>query len=174
MATTLTMSSTRAAAGEVVDRAWQGPGMIGPIGLRARQALHQLVADVARLQVGEDQDVGLARHGAAGSLELADASRPERRPPAARRPALRFGRQLLGHCGGFAAPWSTLSCLALPLVEKESMATRGVDAAQRACRYRRVAIAMAASCSAVGSMITAQSRKDHHAVVAIGLYRASP
>ena len=29
--------------------------------LGLRQALHQLIADVARFQAGEDQDVGLAR-----------------------------------------------------------------------------------------------------------------
>src|SRR5689334_22869472 len=38
----------------------------GPQGRRARQALHQLVADVPGVEVGEDEDIGLPSRGAPG------------------------------------------------------------------------------------------------------------
>ena len=60
-----------AAPGEVVDGGVEALED-GPVGLIAAQALGNLVADVARLDVGEDEGVGVAGHLAPGELQLAD------------------------------------------------------------------------------------------------------
>ena len=63
----------------------------------------------------------------------------------------------------------TRSCLAEPLVEKESMATRGLDARQRAGAVRR-AQSDAGQLLGVGVDVHGAVGKDHHAIVAIGLF----
>ena len=71
MATTPTMSS----AEQPRDRSLTGlamPCRMGAVGVGAGEALDQLVADVAGLEVGEHEHVGLAGNGGAGSLELGD------------------------------------------------------------------------------------------------------
>ena len=60
-----------AAAGQVVDRITEALADRADC-LGARQTLHKLVADVARLKIREYQNVGFARNRAAGRLELAD------------------------------------------------------------------------------------------------------
>ena len=57
------------------------------------------------------------------------------------------------------ATLSTMSPLPLPLVEKESMATLGSAISAMSRAVLAEAMAMAASCSAFGSMLTAQSAK---------------
>ena len=59
-----------AAAGEVVDRGVQTQ-QNGSIGVKAAQALGNLITNVARINVGENKGVGIAGHGRAGELELA-------------------------------------------------------------------------------------------------------
>ena len=60
-----------AAAGQVVDRLGKTLDDRAD-GLRVAQTLHQLVADVARLQIREDQHVRLAGNRAARALQFAD------------------------------------------------------------------------------------------------------
>ena len=59
-----------AAAAEVVDGGIQAQ-QDGAVGVKAAQTLGDLVADVARVDVGEDEGVGVAGHGGAGELQLA-------------------------------------------------------------------------------------------------------
>ena len=60
-----------AAAGQVVDGGVQALEN-GAVGFKAAQALGNLVADVAGVDVGEDEGVGIAGDLGAGSLQLAD------------------------------------------------------------------------------------------------------
>ena len=60
-----------AAAGEVVDGGVQTL-QDGAVSGEAAQTLGDLVADVAGFDAGEDEGVGVAGHGGAGELELAD------------------------------------------------------------------------------------------------------
>ena len=60
-----------ATAREVVDRL--GDALEdGAVGLGATEALDELVADVAGLEVGEHEDVGVTRDLALGGLQLSD------------------------------------------------------------------------------------------------------
>ena len=59
-----------AATGQIIDGRGQAL-QDGAVGLEAAQALGDLVADVAGLDVGEDEGVGVAGHGRAGELQLA-------------------------------------------------------------------------------------------------------
>ena len=68
MATT-PMSSAEQPRESVVDRLGDAP-QDGAVGVGAGEALDQLVADVACLEVGEHEHVGLTGDGGAGSLEL--------------------------------------------------------------------------------------------------------
>ena len=60
-----------AAAGQVVDGGVQAL-QDGAVGLEAAQTLCNLIADVAGVDVGEDEGVGIACDLGAGSLQLAD------------------------------------------------------------------------------------------------------
>jgi hypothetical protein len=60
-----------AAAGEVVDGGVQAL-QDGAVGSEAAQALGDLIADVAGLDLREDEGVGIARDLGAGELQLAD------------------------------------------------------------------------------------------------------
>lgn len=72
MATTPTMSSGRAAARKVVDRLGDAL-QDGAVSVGAGEALDQLVADVAGLEIGEHKHVGLAAIlEEPGGLELGD------------------------------------------------------------------------------------------------------
>lgn len=61
----------RAAARKVVDRLGDAL-QDGAVSVGAGEALDQLVADVAGLEIGEHKHVGLAGNGGAGGLELGD------------------------------------------------------------------------------------------------------
>ena len=73
-----------AAAGQVVDGGVQALEN-GAVGFKAAQALGNLVADVAGVDVGEDEGVGIAGDLGAGSLQLADLG-SNRRPSAQGEP----------------------------------------------------------------------------------------
>ena len=60
-----------AATGQVVDGSIQ-PLQDGTVSLIATQTLCDLVADVAGIDIGEDEGVGIAGNLAAGSLQLAN------------------------------------------------------------------------------------------------------
>ena len=70
MAMTPTMSSAEQPREEIVHRSGDALSD-GAVGLRLCKALHQLVADVSGVQIGEYEDVRLPRHRGAGGLRLA-------------------------------------------------------------------------------------------------------
>ena len=157
-----------AAAGEVVARLGDAL-QNGAVGLRARQALHQLVADVARFQTREHQHVGLAGHGAAGRLELADAFDDG-------RVQLQFavqhqaGVELLGDAGGFLHLGDQV-VLGRALGGEGEHGHARLDTRQRAGAICR-AQSDAGQLLGVGVDVHGAVGKDHHAIVAIGLVRA--
>jgi hypothetical protein len=71
MAATPTISWTLAPRDKIRRRLVEAEQDLA-VGLAAGEPVHQLHRDVAGIQVGENEHVGLARHGAARRLDLGD------------------------------------------------------------------------------------------------------
>ena len=76
----------RAAAREVVGRPLAAPAGCGPIARAPADPLHELVADVPGVEIGEDEDVGASRPPRCPAPCSRRRRGPARRPPASRRP----------------------------------------------------------------------------------------
>ena len=127
----------------------------GADGGAAGQSLGQFVGDVAGLQIGKDQHVGAAGDTLSRALSIC---RPRQQRGVGLQLAVDVSsgmraRTVLGRlpllCRSFCA-WP------IPLVEKESIATRG-STPSRARHESAEAMAISASSAAAGSITTPQS-----------------
>ena len=122
---------------------------------RARDSLHQLVRDVPGVERREHENVRAAGHGTPRSLSIPDGRNQ-------RRISLQFSVHNERRCFRSHqirrrfAPSRPTAPAPLPAVEKDSMATHGSSPTMRR-RSAAAAIAMSASCSALGYGTTAQS-----------------
>ena len=147
----------RAAARKIVRRTGQ-PLQHRAERLRAAQTLHQLVSDVAGVEVRKDKHIRASRHRRAGGFRVAHVAAQARR-----RLAVLRRRQVPGarafRMRRASRTFSTRAWLAEPLVENESIATRG-STSSSARAFSAVARAISASSSGLGSGTTAQSAKE--------------
>ncbi len=152
-----TTSSTERAARQVAHRLGEALEERA-VGLGAGEALHELVADVAALQVGEHEGVRLAGHRRAGRLLRAPPRRrAPRRPASRRRPRAsgRFSFTMLHRARHLVHQGVARAALGGEGEQgDERLGLRGTCG-----RTRPSDRAISASCSAVGSGTMAQSAK---------------
>ena len=153
------MTSTMSSTEQPRDRSFTGfssPCRIGPTRARARDPLHQLVADVAGVEVREDEHVRLARHRAARRLARRDR-RHERGVELQLAVRDEVGRARARTMRAASATLRERGWSALPLVEKDRRATRGGARAGTRARSPRSGSRSPPARRRVGSGFTPQS-----------------